>query len=970
MEIFNNYKDFIKFIETKTKKDDDFNKYLDKLNDSILKNYNLILENKKDYSITDDDIKFDDQNEKNKITYYQKQYEDSNFNEILNLIKKPQKKTGGYDKNIFESFIKFIDNLTILANKDSNINEIYKLYEKYIINDEIDTNITNRIYGVDEEEQKGGADINSIATAVGKGALSGATTVGKGALYGLKGLGKGTMDIAKGTLNLGKTGIQAVGKGATAVGKGAMAGVEAVGKTAVGQAISNVSKSALKRGKKLFLDNTKISKEELINRIIGEIPKITKDINNLKDLIVKFKNSNDASKLLLEDYKIEKDGYLYSYRIEEFIKLLTRVYEIINIRFLEFINNLTKELYKYDKNFFQDPKVQQQFVNGNIDKLFDFSGLSISVNYDEIERLLEDFEKEDVDKLERIAFLDKYKEVFNPTTGQWKTDFDKEKDNDKKNKINTIQKRFQKLIIKYLSQESKISDEYGEASEIFEQLKTIKSKLEKQEKLKKDEYDIIVDENKIIKKLKENKRFKDDDNYLDIIANIQDLYNSIKNEGKSKEVIEQIKEAKAQGKETDDLIIDPNKIYFSDYVPLFKLSLKLLVYLSILMIFFILFLSIIAFFKLIYDLITNIIYLFVNGSSATRGLTLDYLSKSITRCTKTNYDYDRFYILTEQKQNLTLFNIGIYMIYLLLIYIFLYFILLLYAKIVDKIYVANPNEIDKSSLFLSILAVIIIYSSIHLLIFKKVYKEYVYIPYKEIEKREKEIDQTIAEYILIYPADNQNQDNPNVLVDDIFFKLLYDPSRIDELNEIFKKGVLSNDIEKCLEQKIIIYNIYCYLREYIVFDKTMQDNFKEYCTTTADNKPKYKDDDTTITFISLLDNNEIKMIKKYNEDLPYYTSIPNDKIDYFNKLNLNISEKIKEINMKILINTNTSVPFFLTIIYIIFIIILNLVVIYLIIQIILKSSEGEKEFNEYLFRGLNFINENVYNPIFKYLTGK
>ena len=68
MEIFNNYKDFIKFIETKTKKDDDFNKYLDKLNDSILKNYNLILENKKDYSITDDDIKFDDQNEKNKIT--------------------------------------------------------------------------------------------------------------------------------------------------------------------------------------------------------------------------------------------------------------------------------------------------------------------------------------------------------------------------------------------------------------------------------------------------------------------------------------------------------------------------------------------------------------------------------------------------------------------------------------------------------------------------------------------------------------------------------------------------------------------------------------------------------------------------------------------------------------------------------------------------------------------------------------
>jgi len=375
MEIFNNYKDFIKFIETKTKKDDDFIIKLDKLNNSILDNYKLIIDNKKDYAINDNDIQFDNENEKNKIIYYKKKFEDSNFKEIKNLLKKPQKKTGGYDKNIFETFINFIDNLTELFNKDSNIQEIYNLYQDYIINNNIDKLLIN-----------------------------------------------------------------------------------------------NISKN--------------ISKNELIKNIINDIPQITKDINKLKDLIIKFKNSNDISRLLLKDYPIEKDGYIYSYRIEEFIKLLNKIYEMLNIRFLEFIKKLTKELYNYDKNFFKDKNVQEQFKNGNIDKFFDFSGLSMTVNYDEIEKSLENYEKEDADKIERIAFLDKYKELFNPNNGQWKKDFEKEKDDIKKNKINEIQKRFQKLIIYYLSQESEVSDNYDEVSDFFNELKTIKSKLEKEEKLK------------------------------------------------------------------------------------------------------------------------------------------------------------------------------------------------------------------------------------------------------------------------------------------------------------------------------------------------------------------------------------------------------------------------------------------------------------------------------------------------------
>jgi len=899
MDIFNNFKELIKFIETKKDNKEEYLKKLHKLNDSIIKNFGLIFENKKDIGINDSDIIFDNEKEKNNITYYQKKFDDTNFKDIINLIKKPKKQTGGYDKNIFETFIKFIDNLTDLYNTDNNLKLIYKdIYIPYFIDKKIDKIITNiyskEVKKEEEEVKKGGVGFKE-----------------------------------------------------------------------------RFNKFNEKFGKKIKDKLIKFSfpktllKDEIIDKLIKNIPEITKKINDLKDLIIKVKNSN-SSRIILEDYKIEKDSYLYSYNIEEFIGLLHRLYKSLNELFLEFIKKLTKELYNYDKNFFSDLKVQEEFKKGNIDKYFDFTGLStvVLVNYDEIGLLLTRYEKDDADKIERLGFLDKYKEILSPTKGQWKKDYEKETDEKKKEKIQKIQERFNAMIIKYLSQETEVNGEFEEASQLFESLKTIKQKLEKGEKLQKDEFDKLNNQDKLIKKLQDNKIYKDNNEYLETIKSIRGLYDSIKNEGKSKEKLEEIQTAKQEGKEMDDFVIDPNKIYFADYVQVFKLSLKLLVYVAIFMIFFILLLSVVAFFKLLYDLIMNIIYLFVNGSTSTRGLTLDYLSKSITRCTKTNYDFDRFYILTEQKQNLTLFNIGIYMIYLLIIYIFLYFILLLYAKVVDKVYIANPSEIDKNSLFLTILIVIIGYSIIHLFIFKKIYKEYVYIPYKEIEKREKEIDGKVSDYILIYSDDEQK----DILIDEVFFNILYDPSRIDELNKIFEEGIKTENNENCLEQKIIIYNLYNYLREYIVFDAVMQEKFKEYCTTTVENKPLYKEN-ITMTFISLLDNNEVKMIKKYNEELPYYTNVSDDKLDYFNKLNMNINEKIKNINIKILINTNTSIPFFLTILYILFIVILNIVVIYIIIQVILSSSDGKNEFNEYIYKGLTMIDSYIYKPIINYLRG-
>ena len=232
-----------------------------------------------------------------------------------------------------------------------------------------------------------------------------------------------------------------------------------------------------------------------------------------------------------------------------------------------------------------------------------------------------------------------------------------------------------------------------------------------------------------------------------------------------------------------------------------------------------------------------------------------------------------------------------------------------------------------------------------------------------MDNKERSIDEKITSYIIIYSNDSQNDDD--ILVDDEFFTILFDASRIDELNDIFMNGVNTEDKDKCLEQKIIIYNLYNYLREYMVFDVDTREKFKEYCTTSVDNKPKFTNSEIKMTFVSMMNNDEIKMIRKYNEDLPYYNQIPDDKIEYFNKLNMSINEKIKQINLLILSNTNTMIPFFLTIVYIIFIVILNIIIFYIIAVIVLSKDPVETGFNEYIFKLLYYIKTKIYDVIIK-----
>ena len=146
----------------------------------------------------------------------------------------------------------------------------------------------------------------------------------------------------------------------------------------------------------------------------------------------------------------------------------------------------------------------------------------------------------------------------------------------------------------------------------------------------------------------------------------------------------------------------------------------------------------------------------------------------------------------------------------------------------------------------------------------------------------------------------------------------------------------------------------------------MKEDFKNYCTSEAEDKP-VNENGMKITFISLLNNNEIKMIKKYNEDLPYFNDIPDANLEYFNEHNKRINYIMKDINSNILIKNSTSIPFFFTIIYIISILLLSILVVYIITVTVLSADLTKVSFNKYIYLGLEWINKNIFLRIINYM---
>jgi hypothetical protein len=373
----------------------------------------------------------------------------------------------------------------------------------------------------------------------------------------------------------------------------------------------------------------------------------------------------------------------------------------------------------------------------------------------------------------------------------------------------------------------------------------------------------------------------------------------------------------------------------------FGIFLKFIIYFGFILLTFILILSFLSLLTVIYHVIINIIFLFINKGSSTNSLTLDYIYKNIVLCTKDNFSYDTFYVFHQTKQALLMLNICVYIIYLLIVYLITFTLMYLYVLISDKmiedtILKGSIYDIDKSGLFLTIFVVLLVYSIAHYGMYIFIYKENVFKPYNKIKDLEKEIDTTIFDFIKMTDM------NGNILQDDNFFNMLYDSAQIDNLNKYFKDSIIAKDPDNCLEQKIIIYNLYCYFREYINFDNDIKEKFKEYCTTSAEDKPLLDENkNIKMTFISMLNNSEIRMIRKYNEELNYFNEIPENMTDYFNDLNKSISNKINKINITTITYPKTFMPFLTAVIYIILILILNLIFFYVVINLILNDKENK-----------------------------
>jgi hypothetical protein len=688
-------------------------------------------------------------------------------------------------------------------------------------------------------------------------------------------------------------------------------------------------------------------KDELTTLYISQIFNSNRDkfeeqinefIRRIDGLIKKY---NDKYDELLDKIKINPDSNLIKnnkYFTEKTVK------DFLNNDFNKFIKNI--KLYIKKK------------LNSNefIKKLY--NDFKKEFKYPELKEVIEDLEKKYKDFRENVyenkEFNDtkkllKYDELFNTKNGEWINDSKRDEN------IRKYKKRYDELLSKLKPEKIEVNEKYNELYNFSEKIKEIKVKLEKKEKLQETEVSFVKNFDKYIEIIKNNPEYNSDEDFKQQIRNVEEAFRSInikdrvEKEIENKRVIKDVisKEEKEFDKET---------YYFEDYIQFFKIALKIFTYGGILFAFIVLFISILGLLILLYDIIYNTIKLLINSANSTNNLSLDYISKSIIKCNKNNYDNDRFLILTEQKQNLSIFNLGAYTLYILITYFIAYIMLVFYTNQMRFKFVGSLYDIDINFVYLFMIVFLLIYSFIHLIIFKLIFKPYVYIPYKTIDNEEIEIDKMISNYINVKTNDNK------IIRFDDFFELLYDASKIDDLSEYFLKQIKNEDDEGCLEQKIIIYNLYEYLRQYVNFDEDFKWNFKHYCSTDENNKPIYENGGT-ITFISMLKNDEVKIISNYHEELDFINKLEDDNIEFYNKLNKEVSNKIKNINKKIITHNKTTLPFFITIIYMILIFLLNLIAVYFIIKMVLNDKTDA--YHEYIKLASTYLDDYVYKIILK-----
>lgn len=681
-----------------------------------------------------------------------------------------------------------------------------------------------------------------------------------------------------------------------------------------------------------------------------------------------YENDNNSPPLYTFNDFIDYLSYIY--------KELNKELEIFSINFSSQIKLFNESLsgketrkvsgvqYKLDKDIVeglkgfdvenirktQDIKSIYSKAQSVINNYINSTSLEDNIRYNKVNNLT------DKEKIYLKLTLATFVHLLDTNKGRWKSDI--EKSGEYRVELQKLQYDFTNIlqILDYTKVEVKA--DYYEVKDIYDRLKKISKLILNKNRIPKEDFDLINNFDQIIDELSNDPRFKDDKNFENEIKKVKNLYNKL-NSGSNPIINKE--------KLKDVEIIRKDTIYFDTNIIVFKIILKYLVMFGVLLLLIVVLLSSVSLFVLIWDVINYFIKSFINPN-LTKAFTIDYLTKNMVYCNKNNYKDDRYLIFSVQSQNLSIFTLSAYILYLLLALLIFYLMHVLYATSTRKILKGSIYDIDNEGGIIIIFIIILGYSVTHLLLYTYLFKPFVYNQYKDYEQREIDVEKLLEKYILIK---SKSSSSTEIIVDNNFFNILFDSTRIDELNTLFLIGIKDKNSSGCLEQKLIIYDIYTYLKEYISFDEKTQNNFKEYCTNDINNKPTIEGSNKKTTFLSMLNNSEVRMIKKYHEEMDFYQNIPDDSIEYYNELNNSLNKKLKSINEKIITYNKTLVPFFTTILYIFGVFFFTIGLFYMVINYVIMGDakmSDENKFNYYFVYTLFIIKTQIYDKIINWLN--
>jgi hypothetical protein len=385
-------------------------------------------------------------------------------------------------------------------------------------------------------------------------------------------------------------------------------------------------------------------------------------------------------------------------------------------------------------------------------------------------------------------------------------------------------------------------------------------------------------------------------------------------------------------------------IEFARYAHLFRFCLIVIITICIFIYIIIVIISIINVIYLIIKIINSIISLFYN-TIITNDQTLSYSAKQIIKSSKNNYKYDIFNIIAEQQTALTIFNTIIYIIYILMAYVILYLLCVIYVQMMRYTHTLNGSisDIDPKYQILSIIFIFFLFSIIHLLIYKFLFKKIAISNFKTITNFEDNIDKQI---ISIIDKSNNNNDECNK-----FFNLLTDTSKRNEIDTLFSIKVknIKKDVDNNIRKYLMMYNIYMYFENYLYMNDIMKEKIKRYFGISSNNEEIEPITETPdITFIGLLDSNERKLLKAYHEDLPFHSLISKDYLEDYQDINEQIGTTIATINKNIIKYQGTFFPFLITCIYILIICFYNVYTLYIIFKFI-NNTENDNIFMPFIY---------------------